>query len=122
MSRDSEWERCAPWLQSALDVAGNEYALGDVHAMLDAREATFWPGDNAAIVTRIEDHPGSRNLLFWLAGGDLDELTGKMRPFIEQWGAKHGCTRSIIIGRPGWERALPDYRPIARVIAKELTP
>jgi len=120
MSRDSEWERCKPWLQEALNAAGNEYALADVHAMLDAGQATFWPGDGSAIVTRIEDHPGCRDLVFWLAGGDLDELTTKMRPFIEQWGAKLGCNRSLVIGRPGWERALPDYRPLARIIAKEL--
>lgn len=122
MSLETEWARCAPWLQAALTEAGDEYGLDDVRAMMSRGEATFWPGDKAAIVTRIEQHPKRRDLVFWLAGGDLDELVNRMRPIIEQWGARMGCTRSLIVGRPGWERALPEYRPLARIIAKELAP
>lgn len=122
MTLDAEWNRCAPWIQAALDHSGNTFGLDDVRAMVDAEDAQFWPGCDCAIVTQIEVHPLAKVLVFWLAGGDLNELVSQLRPRIEAWAAGRGCNRSLIIGRPGWGRALPDYDPIARVFSKELRP
>lgn len=122
MTLDAEWNRCAPWLQAALDHSGNTFGLDDVRALVETEDAQFWPGYNCAIVTQIEVHPLAKVLVFWLAGGDLNELVSELRPRIEAWAAGRGCDTSLIIGRPGWERALPDYDPIARVLSKELRP
>lgn len=74
------------------------------------------------MVTVIEEHPQERRMLIWLAGGDLDELVNALRPRAEAWARINGCQRVLIIGRPGWERALGPmgYAPLARIIAKEL--
>jgi len=117
-----DWVRCGPWLKAALAHAGRTHTLGDVRAMVEAGEAQVWPGVRAAMVTVLEDDPGERRLLIWLAGGDLTELVERLRPAAEAWARSQGCRRVLVIGRPGWERALaPEgYAPLARIIAKEL--
>lgn len=117
-----DWGRSGPWLEAALAHAGGTHGLADVREMVSAGEAQAWPGARACLITTIEDDPRERRLLFWLAGGDLAELVNRLRPAAESWGREQGCRRALIIGRPGWERALaPEgYAPLARIIAKEL--
>jgi hypothetical protein len=118
----ADWLRCGAYLDAALEHAGRTHALADVAAMIDRGEAQIWPGRRAALVTIVEDDPQERRLLLWLAGGELDELVGDLRPRAEAWARAQGCRRALIIGRRGWERALaPEgYAPLARIIAKEL--
>lgn len=122
MSLAAEWARCAAWLDAALAHAGRSHALGDVLAMVEAGEARFWPGAAAAMVTLIEDEPRERRMLLWLAGGDLTELRDLLLPKVEAAARAAGCRRLLIVGRPGWERALrpQGFTPLARLIAKEL--
>lgn len=96
--------------------------MADVAAMVARGEAQFWPGQAAAMVTVVEEDPGERRLLIWLAGGELGELVRRLRPAAEAWARAEGCRRVLVIGRPGWERVLaPEgYAPLARIIAKEL--
>jgi hypothetical protein len=90
--------------------------------MQDEGLARVWLGDRAVMVALIEDHPLERRLLIWLAGGHLEEIVSDLLPKAEASGRAEGCRRVLIIGRPGWERALaPDgYAPLARIIGKEL--
>lgn len=86
-------------------------------------EATFWPAPNAAAVTEILRHPRLAILHVWLAGGDLDEITGLMLDRAEAWGRERGCSRMTLAGRAGFERVLAKkgFRPLARLCAKDLT-
>ena len=116
------WLAVGAWLDAALAFAGRTHTLADVAALVDAGEARLWRGMSSALVTILEDDPGERRLLIWLAGGDLGELVRSLRPQAEAWARAHGCRRVLVVGRPGWERALaPEgYAPLARIIAKEL--
>lgn len=122
MNLDGEWARCAPWLDAALDHAGRTHALADVKAAIDRGEARFWPGVHSALVAAVEDDPGDRRLLIWLAGGDRVELETEILPLAEAWGRESGCRRALVIGRAGWERTLKSkgYAPLARIVAKDL--
>lgn len=122
MSLEAVWTRAAPLLDAALALAGRTHRLADVRAMVEAGEAQLWAGGQSAMVTLIEDDPCERRLLIWLAGGDLDELLEEFRAPMERWARAQGCRRVLIIGRPGWERALKNhaYAPVARILAKEL--
>jgi hypothetical protein len=122
LSLDAEWARCAPWLEAALDHAGRTHSLEDVKAAVDRGEAWFWAGERSGLVAAIEQDPGERRLLIWLAGGAQDELEDGLLPLAEAWGRASGCRRALVIGRAGWERTLrtKGYAPLARIIAKDL--
>ena len=122
MSFAADWARCAPWLDAALEHAGRTHSLDDVKAAVGRGEARFWPGAASALVAAVEQDPGERRLLIWLAGGARDELQSRLLPLAESWGRASGCRRVLVIGRAGWERTLrtKGYAPLARIIAKDL--
>lgn len=122
MSFADDWARCAPWLDAALAHAGRTHSLADVQDLVAAGDARFWSGRGCALVAAVEQDPGERRLLIWLAGGDREELENSLLPLAEAWGRIEGCRRAVVIGRAGWERALKSkgYAPLARLIAKEL--
>jgi hypothetical protein len=122
VNTEAEWARCAPWLDAALDHAGRTHSLADVRTSIERGEARLWAGARSALVAIVETDPGDRRLLVWLAGGDRDELETETLPLAEAWGREAGCRRVLIIGRPGWERALKSkgYAPLARIVAKDL--
>lgn len=118
----AEWARCAPWIADALAHSGDVYTLSDVEFMIATGAARFWPGRDAALITRVEYYPRATWLLLWLAGGDLAELRDDLRPAAEAWGKSQDCTKSIIMGRLGWSKALSGvgYAPLAMVVGKDL--
>lgn len=122
MTFEAEWTRCAPWIQAALDASGRTHDLTDVETMVRNREARFWAGANAALVTTIEEFPRRKVLQLWLAGGDLEELVSDMRPRVEDWAREQGCESVWIVGRAGWARQLSaeGYAPAACIVAKDL--
>lgn len=122
MDFDTEWARCAPWIEAALVHAGGTHSLDDVRAMVGdpSEPVRFWAGRRSAMVTEIQSWPNAKTLLLWLAGGDLDELKDELRPMAEAWGREQGCDRVMIVGRPGWARVLPGYEVQAVVCGKEL--
>lgn len=115
----AEWERCAGWIQAALDRNGNKDTLDSVRAKVLAGDAQFWPMPQAAGVTRIVQHETCREIVLWLAGGDMDDVL-RLQPIVEEFGRSYGCTRSVIYGRKGWARMLPDYTQSAVVLCKEI--
>jgi hypothetical protein len=119
---ETEWLRCAPWLDAALAHAGRTHSLADVKAAIERGEARLWPGARSALVAAVEQDPGELRLLVWLAGGARDELEDELLPLAEAWGRARGCRRALVIGRDGWQRTLRNkgYAPLARIIAKDL--
>lgn len=115
------WRRGAPHLKAAL--AGHDtHKLGDVLRMVANGKAQFWPCEKSAAVTEVIQYPQGRSVRIWLAGGDLDELQA-LEGAICRWAyTQHGCTRSEIVGRDGWSRALEGYDKVAIVLRKEIRP
>jgi len=101
--------------------AALEYSGGTHHFVKDSR-LQVWPANESIVLTEIIVYPRLKNLHYFLAGGDLDELS-RMRPLIESWGKSIGCTRVTLAGRRGWQKSfLQDegYSPQWSVLAKEL--
>jgi hypothetical protein len=124
VSFEADWARCAAWLDAALAHAGRTHSLADVRALIEAGEARLFAGRDGALVAALEQDPGERRLLIWLAGGARRELEDELLPLAEAWGRALGCRRALVIGRAGWERTLKTkgYAPLARLIAKDLRP
>ena len=118
----AELNRCRRWIEDALEYAGGTHTFNDIAAAVLSDRFQIWPSNNAVVVTEIVVYPQLKDLHFFLAGGNLDELKA-MRPIIEAWGKEVGCTRVSLAGRKGWERTfLKDegYRPNWFVLSKEL--
>jgi hypothetical protein len=118
----SELVRCRKWIEAALEYAGGTHTFDDIAAGVLTKRFQLWPNANSAVITEVVVYPQLKDLHYFLAGGDLDELK-QMRPYIEKWGRQVGCTRVSLAGRKGWAKTfLQDegYTPNWYVMSKEL--
>ena len=114
--------KCRKYIEDALEYSGGTHTFDDVAAGVLSGDFQLWHKDNSAIVTEIVVYPRLKDLHFFLAGGNLDELQ-QMTPIIEDWGKSVGCTRVTLAGRKGWQRTfLKDrgYEPQWQILSKEL--
>ncbi len=122
MSDSEHLKRLRHHVEAALEYSGGTHNFDDVAEMVGDHRLQLWPASNSVVLTEIIVYPRLKNLHYFLAGGDLDELS-RMRPLIESWGKSIGCTRVTLAGRRGWQKSfLQDegYSPQWSVLAKEL--
>ena len=122
MTDEEDLERLRHHVEAALEYSGGTHGIEDIAEGLKSGRFQLWPAENSVIVTEIIVYPRLKNLHFFLAGGDLDELR-LMQPLVESWGKSMGCTRVSLAGRKGWERTfLKDrgYTPKWFVLSKDL--
>jgi hypothetical protein len=115
-------ERLRHHVEAALEYSGGTHHFADVREMVEQNKLQLWPAVNSVVLTEIIVYPRLKNLHYFLAGGDLDELA-RMRPMIESWGKSIGCTRVSLAGRRGWANTFlknEGYSPQWTVLAKEL--
>jgi hypothetical protein len=117
-----DFARCEGYLKAALEYDDGSYEIEDVLTAVAAGHMQFWPGNKSAVVTQVVEYPQRKNLHYFLAGGDIEELE-RMAPFIEKWAREQGCKAVTLAGRRGWERTFlkqQGYSPKYTVMAKEL--
>jgi hypothetical protein len=122
MSDQEHLERLRHHVEAALEYSGGTHNFEDITQMVEDHRLQLWPAKDSVVLTEIIVYPRLKNLHYFLAGGDLDELS-RMRPLIESWGKSLGCTRVTLAGRKGWAKTfLKDegYSPQWSVMAKEL--
>jgi hypothetical protein len=122
LTDEEDLERLRHHVEAALEYSGGTHGIEDIAEGLKTGRFQLWPAKNSVIVTEIIVYPRLKNLHFFLAGGDLDELR-LMQPLVESWGKSMGCTRVSLAGRKGWEKTfLKDrgYKPKWFVLSKDL--
>ena len=122
MSDREHLERLRHHVEAALEYSGGTHDFDDIVEMVGKNQLQVWPASQSIVLTEIIVYPRLKNLHYFLAGGDLDELS-RMRPMIESWGKSLGCTRVSLAGRRGWANTfLKDegYSPQWTVLAKQL--
>ena len=122
MSDQEHLQRLRHHVEAALEYSGGTHNFEDIIEMVEKQQLQLWPAKDSVVLTEIIVYPRLKNLHYFLAGGDLDELS-RMRPLIESWGKSLGCTRVTLAGRKGWAKTfLKDegYSPQWSVLAKEL--
>lgn len=115
----SEFERCAVWIQAALDRDIGGFDLEDVWQLIATDRAQLWPLKQSAIVTVLEFFPRKTVLRYWLCGGELKECI-VAQAAIGQWAKSAGATDAIIGGRKGWLRVLPGFKENCVFMTKAL--
>jgi len=98
---EREFERLRHHVVAALEYSGGSHTVEDIAEGIGKGHFQLWPGADSVIVTEIIVYPQLKDLHFFLAGGDLDELR-LMQPLIESWGKDMGCSRVSLAGRRGW--------------------
>lgn len=120
----SQFERCAPWLQEALDRDIGGFVLEDVWEWLATGRAQLWPLERSAIVTTLDRYPRKTVLRYWLCGGEHNSGALKesiaATPKIEQWAKSVGATDAMVGGRDGWLKVLPGFEKNCVVMTKAL--
>jgi hypothetical protein len=122
LTDEEDLERLRHHVEAALEYSGGTHGIEDIAEGLKTGRFQLWPADDSVVVTEIIVYPRLKNLHFFLAGGDLDELR-LMRPMIEQWGKNMGCTRVSLAGREGWTKTFlrdEGYKPKWFVLSKDL--
>ena len=116
----TEFEHAWPLLEPAVERRG-AHTKDSVWARLRHGKARLWTTDRTAMVGEIWNWPsGKRVSNTWLLGGDLDEIVSIMDPVMHAWSIEQGCSQNYMNARPGWQRVLPGYREIGRVIVRDL--
>ena len=122
MTDEEDLQRLRHHVEAALEYSGGTHGIEDIAEGLKKGRFQLWPADDSVVVTEIIVYPRLKNLHFFLAGGDLDELR-LMRPLIESWGRDMGCTRVSLAGREGWSKTFlrdEGYKPKWFVLSKDL--
>jgi hypothetical protein len=118
----TEFWRLRKHVEAALEYSAGTHTIDDVAELVLNGKLQCWEGQNSIIITEVVVYPRLKNLHFFLAGGDLDEIS-LMEPLITEWGKGLGCTRVSLAGRRGWQKSfLKDrgYEPKWSVLSKEL--
>lgn len=99
-----QWKRCKPWIEAALATSPGLETIEDVEAAITDGRYQFWPGKACAAITEFSTYARKKVMTIVHGGGDLNELMGTMRPFLENIAANEGCDMILGTGREGWRR------------------
>jgi len=110
------WFENLPRMRDALDKSGGCYEPEDVLSMLQDNDNAFWLATPTSfLMAEVMTYPRKRVFNWSVAAGDMDELLGFGRRFAAL-GLQMGCSEAQLMGRPGWERRLSNYRKVAVIL------
>jgi hypothetical protein len=107
-------------IERALAEGYGQMNYADVVEGLKNGEYQFWSSENSCVITTIDVFPRLKQLTVIIGAGDLREIDEIIRPVLEEWARHINCDTMLIMGRPGWQRALEGYKRTAVVLEKRL--
>jgi hypothetical protein len=107
-------------IDRALAEGYGQMNYADVVDGIKSGEYQFWSSENSCVITTIDIFPRLKQLTVIIGAGDLKEIDEIIRPVLEEWARHINCDTMLIMGRPGWQRALKGYRRTAVVLEKRL--
>lgn len=112
----------APLLEDALKYSGGTDTVVDIARGVLEGKYQLWTAPNSVGVTQVVQHPQLKECHVFLIAGKLAEVE-RVRPAIEDWAKKQGCSRILGYGRRGWERVMEraGYKFQSVILAKELS-
>jgi hypothetical protein len=88
--------------------------------LVEEGDAQFWADNEGALLTRMVSYPGGAITVETLAGAGTIEALAAMTPAINDWALTQGATHLLVLGRPGWARALTGWRHHQSILIKEV--
>ena len=111
------WFKYQPLIQKALD-RGSIYTIRDIYNGLRNKEMQLWTwGDEAALVTTIQNKDDKRWCLLLALGGTDMAIWKHYLPIIDNWAREKGCQELRVYGRLGWKRLGFDFE-YAKLVRK----
>lgn len=107
-------------IDRALAEGYGQMNYADVVDGIKSGEYQFWSSENSCVITTIDIFPRLKQLTVIIGAGDLKEIDEIIRPVLEEWARHINCDTLLIMGRPGWQRALEGYKRTAVVLEKRL--
>jgi len=107
-------------IDRALAEGYGQMNYADVVEGIKSGEYQFWSSENSCVITTIDVFPRLKQLTVIIGAGDLKEIDNIIRPVLEEWARHINCDTMLIMGRPGWQRALDGYKRTAVVLEKRL--
>lgn len=107
-------------IERALAEGYGQMNYNDVIDGIKSGEYQFWSSENSCVITTVDVFPRIKQLTVIIGAGDLAEIDTIIRPVLEEWARHINCDTMLIMGRPGWQRALEGYRRTAVVLEKRL--
>lgn len=117
-----EFERCKPWIESALEYSLDTHDIQDIQNDLVNNKLQLWPGEKSVIVTQILEYPKKRVMHVFLAGGDIKDIESRTDG-ITAWAKLIGCNTITLTGRPGWVKSFlknKGYKTTQVYLSKEI--
>jgi hypothetical protein len=117
----TEFERCRPWIEAALEYSGGTHTFDDVVDGITSGRMQFWPAPRGCAVTELVRFPRKMTLNCFLAGGEMDQILDMFED-ARNWGRQQGCTAFTLAGRAGWQRVLKSrgFSPTMVVLEAEI--
>ena len=116
------WPHVSHFIQMAIDKTSDRFELDDVLKLLEEKKAQLFVFKDteflSAWVTTIENSGSHKWLRIMWAGGEELHKWFHYLDSVERWAKSLGCTRSVVIGRPGWEKKLEGYKKSAIILEK----
>lgn len=114
----SEWDRCRPWIEAALQ--GSGWTFEEIKAGGERGLFHLFAHPEGCMVGEFIVSPRSRVMHIFAAGGSLESIKALL-PQAEAFGRANGCDCGGATGRKGWERFLRQYgyRPASPAVEKE---
>ncbi|HEY2011382.1 MAG TPA: hypothetical protein VGH23_20505 [Rhizomicrobium sp.] len=91
-------------IEAAVATNGGFETIEDVEQQIDDGLYQFWPAQNSAVVTSINQHRRVKALTVVHGGGDLAELLDRVEPWLCRYAKMIGCSHITGMGRRGWDR------------------
>lgn len=94
--------------------------IDEIDEKVASGSVILWVAGDTALLTELRELPMGPVLFGLVCVGGITALIEEIQPAVETWACEHGCKGIAFCGRPGWTRALKDYRTVQAVALKEL--
>ena len=122
------WSEAERLLLSHAELWEKDFDLQDIRLRVEAGRFQMWliadeGGYNLLVLTEIIDFPKRSKLNFLYLMGSRLQAALPLMDCIELWARRRGCTSSLVRGRPGLIRVLPErgYRLSSVELEKDIS-